>query len=178
MGRMSGATPPLLVAGVCAAVGAGCGAVLSNALGPDAASSDGTTEAGSSSQGNDGAAESDGPFGPVLPDGACFYDFPIPSTWSNSGCVFSASDVACNVASDCQAYQDLGHCLCLVPVWGVNRDNDGGCGIPPPCAPGLCGGPPLSGYLTEDCKLVSELRDIDVSCMNHRCFTSAHVGSE
>jgi hypothetical protein len=175
---------PILVAGVCGAIAAGCGgATSSTAPGQDAAAaSDGTTEAGSSQSRTDAeadaSAESDGPFDPVLPDGTCFYDFPIPATEQNSGCNFSPSDVACDVASDCEAYQDEGHCLCLVPVWGVNHGNDGGCGIPPPCAPGFCGGPPASGLLTQDCKVVSWPYNIDVSCVNHRCFTSAHVGSE
>lgn len=103
--------------------------------------------------------------------GSCSYGFPIPATAANSGCVFSPSDVACDASADCRIYLDVGHCLCVLPAWGVNASNDGGCGAPPPCAPtDECA---EAGLLTEDCKIVSSQSDITVSCVAGRCMTRA-----
>jgi len=187
----------LLVLATGSAVAAACGgAELSAPSGDagdagtlDAGSSDATATDTSASQpdgasasdgASDGAFGVDGAFDPILPDGGCYYDFGIPATLSTAGCVFTAADVDCDASSECQVDLDLGHCLCVTPAWGVNSSNTGGCGAPPPCAPGCAGSTTgdASGYLTEDCKIVPSQADIVVSCVNHRCVTSATVGSE
>ncbi len=105
------------------------------------------------------------------------FDFGIPATAAGSGCVFAASDVSCDVDSDCHTYPDVGHCLCVVPVWGVNASNEGGCGPPPPCLPGICGDA-ATGFLTEACQFVPTEADVVAVCVDHRCTTRLAVGAE
>jgi hypothetical protein len=92
---------------------------------------------------------------------------------SNTGgapynCEVKPADVACNAGSDCVAYP-AGQCACVAPAFGVNA----ACGLscpPPPCPPHAC---PVTGFLTQDCQLVSNLANVAVDCIDHQCLTRA-----
>lgn len=83
-------------------------------------------------------------------------------------CEVKPADVACNASSDCVAYP-AGQCACVAPAFGVNA----ACGLscpPPPCPPHAC---PVTGFLTQDCQLVSNLANVAVDCIDHQCLTRA-----
>jgi hypothetical protein len=83
-------------------------------------------------------------------------------------CEVKPADVACNTTSDCVAYP-TDECACVAFAYGVNA----ACGLactPPPCPPHAC---PVTGFLTQDCQLVSSLENVAVDCVDHQCLTRA-----
>jgi hypothetical protein len=86
-------------------------------------------------------------------------------------CAISPADIACNTLADCTSYAVDVSCDCVIPVYGINKTNAVRCS-PEPCPPPATGCS-VSGYQTQDCRLVTSWPDVAVDCVNHQCLTYA-----
>jgi hypothetical protein len=142
----------------------------------EGASSSGATSSGGSGSGSEGgsAGNLDAEIPDAFPVSCAQFTFVLQPDAAPNTCAVSPADVACNTNSDCSTY--VWGCGCIEEVYGVNTSSTVRCTWPP-CP--LCSSADASGYYTEDCKLVSELQNVAVACVNGQCMTYApDAGSE